>query len=82
MHVIQPMTEDQAAIRDAVAKTLEPFDDAYWLKTDETGEWPEEFCAAMAKGDREGAEAIKAAIDAGRQAVSAEWPSLKMFLGV
>ena len=40
MHVIQPMTEDQAAIRDAVAKTLEPFDDAYWLKTDETGEWP------------------------------------------
>jgi acyl-CoA dehydrogenase len=50
MHVIQPMTEDQAAIRDAVAKTLEPFDDAYWLKTDETGEWPEEFCQAMAKG--------------------------------
>ncbi|MBK8200519.1 MAG: acyl-CoA/acyl-ACP dehydrogenase [Acidobacteria bacterium] len=44
------MSEDQAAIRDAVAKTLEPFDDAYWARTDETGDWPEEFCAAMAKG--------------------------------
>ena len=50
MHTIQPMSEDQAAIRDAVAKTLEPFDDAYWARTDETGDWPEEFCAAMAKG--------------------------------
>ena len=50
MHTIQPMTEDQAAIRDAVAKTLEPFDDAYWAKTDETGDWPEAFCDAMAKG--------------------------------
>ena len=44
MHTIRPMTEDQQAIRDAVAKTLEPFDDAYWAKTDETGDWPEEFC--------------------------------------
>ena len=50
MHVIEPMTEDQVAIQSAVAKTLEPFDDAYWAKTDETGEWPEEFCQAMAKG--------------------------------
>jgi len=50
MHVIQPMTEDQAAIRDAVTKTLEPFDDAYWARTDETGEWPEAFCNAMARG--------------------------------
>lgn len=50
MHTIQPMSEDQAAIRDAVAKTLEPFGDEYWAKTDETGAWPEEFCAAMARG--------------------------------
>lgn len=50
MHTILPMTEDQAAIRDAVAKTLAPFDDAYWAHTDETGEWPEAFCDAMARG--------------------------------
>ena len=50
MHQIAPMSEDQMAIKDAVAKTIAPFDDDYWLKTDETGNWPEEFCDAMAKG--------------------------------
>ena len=50
MHQIAPMSEDQMAIKDAVAKTIAPFDDEYWGKTDETGKWPEEFCDAMAKG--------------------------------
>ena len=50
MHQIAPMSEDQQAIKAAVEKTLEPFDDEYWAKTDETGDWPEEFCDAMAKG--------------------------------
>lgn len=50
MHQISALSEQQAAIRDAVAKTLQPFDDAYWAKTDETGRWPEEFCKAMADG--------------------------------
>ena len=50
MHQIAPMSEDQAAIKAAVEKTLEPFGDEYWAKTDETGDWPEEFCDAMAAG--------------------------------
>ena len=50
MHQIAPMSEDQAAIKAAVEKTLEPFGDDYWAKTDETGDWPEEFCDAMAAG--------------------------------
>jgi acyl-CoA dehydrogenase len=44
------MTEEQEAIRDAVAKTCEPFDDAYWLDRDETGEFPYDFHKAMADG--------------------------------
>ncbi|MCL4131995.1 UNVERIFIED_CONTAM: hypothetical protein GTU68_005195 [Idotea baltica] len=44
------MNEDQQAIQEAVAKTCAQFDDDYWLKTDDTGEWPEEFCRAMADG--------------------------------
>ena len=44
------MTEEQEAIRDAVRKTCEPFDDAYWLDRDETGEFPYEFHKAMADG--------------------------------
>lgn len=44
------MTEEQEAIRDAVAKTCEPFDDAYWLDRDETGKFPYDFHKAMADG--------------------------------
>ena len=40
MHNIAPMTEDQEAIRDAVAAVCAQFDAEYWRKTDETGEWP------------------------------------------
>ncbi len=50
MHAIDAITEDQQAIRDAVARTCARFDDAYWMETDETGHWPEAFCDAMAQG--------------------------------
>lgn len=50
MHLIQPLGEDQTAIRDAVQRTCAQFDDEYWAKTDETGDWPEAFCDAMAEG--------------------------------
>ncbi|MDF1722248.1 MAG: acyl-CoA/acyl-ACP dehydrogenase [Minwuia sp.] len=44
------MTEEQEAIRDAVQKICEPFDDSYWLDRDETGIFPHDFHQAMAKG--------------------------------
>lgn len=50
MHSIAPMTEDQTAIRDAVERTCSQFDDEYWSKTDDTGDWPEAFTDAMAQG--------------------------------
>lgn len=50
MHMIDGLNEDQQAIRDAVERTCARFDDEYWLKTDETGDWPEAFTDAMAAG--------------------------------
>ena len=50
MHSIAPMNEDQLAIKDAVERTCAQFDDEYWSRTDETGEWPEAFTTAMAEG--------------------------------
>ncbi len=50
MFQISEPSEDQLAIRDAVARTCAQFDDEYWLKTDETGDWPEAFTQAMADG--------------------------------
>jgi len=44
------MTEDQEAIRDAVAKVCAQFPAEYWRKCDDTGNWPEEFTRAMADG--------------------------------
>ena len=42
--------ESHQEIRDAVAKTCQKFDESYWANVDETGNWPEEFCSAMANG--------------------------------
>jgi acyl-CoA dehydrogenase len=42
-------TDEQQAIRDSVLKLCAGFDDAYWRRTDETGEFPEAFVAAMTK---------------------------------
>jgi len=50
MHTITGMSEDQQAIRDAVERTCARFGDEYWATTDETGDWPEAFCDAMADG--------------------------------
>lgn len=44
------LTEEQEAIREGVARVCERFDDEYWRKTDETGEFPEAFVAAIAEG--------------------------------
>jgi len=44
------LTEEQEAIRDGVAKLCSGFDDEYWRRTDETGQFPEEFVAAIAAG--------------------------------
>lgn len=44
------LTSDQRAICDAVQRTCAPFDDAYWLEHDSTGEFPFDFYQAMAEG--------------------------------
>ena len=41
-------TPEQRQIRESVMKLCERFDDQYWLERDETGEFPEDFCQAMA----------------------------------
>jgi acyl-CoA dehydrogenase len=38
----------ETSIRDAVARLCAPFDDAYWLKRDRTGGFPEDFFQAFA----------------------------------
>jgi len=40
-------SEEQQAIRDAVVRLCERFDADYWRRTDESGEFPEAFVAAM-----------------------------------
>ncbi len=42
------LTENQEAIRDAVAKVCSGFDDAYWLRKDREGGFPHDFHKAMA----------------------------------
>src|SRR3954471_18055804 len=42
------LTDQQQAIRDAVAKVCWDFDDAYWLRKDREGGFPHDFHKAMA----------------------------------
>ncbi len=42
------LTDQQQAIRDAVAKICEDFDDAYWLRKDREGGFPHDFYKALA----------------------------------
>jgi acyl-CoA dehydrogenase len=42
-------TDEQEAIREGVLKLCARFDADYWRRTDETGEFPEAFVAAMAE---------------------------------
>jgi len=44
------LTTDQQAIRDAIRRLMEPFDDDYWLERDETATFPHEFRQAVAAG--------------------------------
>jgi acyl-CoA dehydrogenase len=44
------LTEAQAAIQDAVGKICAKYDDHYWLKTDESGKFPDEFVDDIAAG--------------------------------
>ena len=42
-------TEEQTAIRDAIAKICSGFDDAYWMKRDREGGFPHDFYDALAR---------------------------------
>ncbi|MBL8549142.1 MAG: acyl-CoA/acyl-ACP dehydrogenase [Hyphomonadaceae bacterium] len=50
MTITIELTDAQAAIKDAVERISAKYDDHYWLKTDESGRFPEEFVADMAAG--------------------------------
>ena len=41
---------EQRQIRESVLKVCSRFDDQYWLDRDRTGEFPEDFCRALAEG--------------------------------
>ena len=43
------LTEDQIAIRNAIAAVCADFDDEYWLRKDREGRFPEDFYSAMAQ---------------------------------
>ena len=44
------LTADQQAIRDAIRRLMEPFDEAYWLERDDSHTFPDEFRRAVAAG--------------------------------
>ncbi len=44
------LTEEQEAIREGVGRVCAQYGDDYWLKTDDTGNFPEDFVADMAAG--------------------------------
>src|SRR3712207_1331178 len=44
------LSPDQLQLRDAVADLCARFDDAYWLRKDREGTFPEEFHRAVAEG--------------------------------
>jgi acyl-CoA dehydrogenase len=43
------LTAEQRQIRESVLKLCSRFDDAYWLEHDDSGEFPEDFCRAIAE---------------------------------
>ncbi len=43
-------TDDQIAVRNAITKLCEKYDDAYWLERDTDGQFPEDFVKDMADG--------------------------------
>jgi acyl-CoA dehydrogenase len=43
------LTQEQQQIRDSIRKLCVPFDDAYWLEKDRSGDFPHELHAALAQ---------------------------------
>ncbi len=43
------LSSEQEAIRESIARLCADFGDSYWLEHDRTGEFPEDFVAALAK---------------------------------
>jgi acyl-CoA dehydrogenase len=43
------LTQEQQQIRDSIRKLCAPFDDAYWLEKDRSGDFPHELHAALAE---------------------------------
>ena len=41
-------TPEQQLIKESITKLLEPYNDQYWLDRDNDGEFPEDFCRALA----------------------------------
>ena len=50
MSLMFELTPEQLEIRAAIERIMADFDDDYWLKTDQTGEYPHEFRKAIAAG--------------------------------
>ncbi len=50
MTIAIELTEAQSAIKDGVEKICARYDDRFWARTDETGDFPEAFVADMAAG--------------------------------
>ena len=46
--MVLPLTEEQEMIRENVLRICADFGDDYWLARDEDGEFPEDFCRALA----------------------------------
>ncbi len=44
------LTDEQQAVRRAIEKLCQPFDDAYWLARDTDAQFPEDFVKAVAAG--------------------------------
>lgn len=44
------LTADQESIRESVVRVCAAYDDEYWRRTDETGDFPQGFVDAMAEG--------------------------------
>lgn len=49
-NLIFELTQEQLEIRAAIERIMADFDDDYWLKTDQTGDYPHEFRKAIAAG--------------------------------
>ena len=49
MNMIHTLTDDQKVIRESIQKLCARFDKQYWLKADQSGDFPQEFFSAIAQ---------------------------------